>query len=726
VRSSARDEAVTPGRYRTLLDVPMEPGALRAAIAYVLAGFDDDPRHELVIQTMVAPAIRSGVILTRDPETGAPYDVIEYDDESDRTDRVTAGTTRPKRVAIHHDTPGAAIATPAVRRLRALAARLRRRWPGPALEIEFAESRQRMVHVVQVRPVETCRRWTTGDDHGLEASLREAEHVVQACRAPRAGIVGTASALGQMPDWNPAELLGHFPRPLTASVFDHLIADHVWHDARGRLGYRSLPRTRLVVLVAGRPYVDVRSSFNSFLPADTDDDAATRLVDAWLARLRSHPDLHDKVELEIVHTAADFDFASTYQARYAGVLRVRERDAYRRRLRELTAALVTTATGSSLPTAVARIARDARHHTTRTPTGATNDCHLALEMLERCRRTAARCFAVIARHAFVAEALLRSAERRGALSQARRDAFKQSLVTCATRYRVDLARMRGGTLSPAAFMRTYGHLRPGTFDIRSPRYDHRGMPDCATAAAQVRHFAPTPRERRALDLLQREAGLAGDTDALLRYAATAITGREHAKFLMSRPLSDALEQLAAWGATLGISRDGLSFLTLDDLRHVPVASAAAQRRLLRGVIASRRAAHARHATVRLGPLLWDERDVRVARSGPGIPTFVTTASVVARCRQLTSRSAPATNLTGTIVCVEQADPGFDWIFAHAIAGLITRYGGSNSHMTIRCTELDLPAAIGVGDALFARLAAATHVELRCGEGIIRPACDASA
>ena len=58
------------------------------------------------------------------------------------------------------------------------------------------------------------------------------------------------------------------------------------------------------------------------------------------------------------------------------------------------------------------------------------------------------------------------------------------------------------------------------------------------------------------------------------------------------------------------------------------------------------------------------------------------------------------NLTNKIVLIENADPGYDFIFTKNIKGLITKYGGSNSHMAIRCSELNIPAAIGVGDKNF--------------------------
>ena len=52
------------------------------------------------------------------------------------------------------------------------------------------------------------------------------------------------------------------------------------------------------------------------------------------------------------------------------------------------------------------------------------------------------------------------------------------------------------------------------------------------------------------------------------------------------------------------------------------------------------------------------------------------------------------NLKGKIVCIASADPGYDFIFNHEIGGLITKFGGANSHMSIRCAELGLPAYWG--------------------------------
>ena len=60
-----------------------------------------------------------------------------------------------------------------------------------------------------------------------------------------------------------------------------------------------------------------------------------------------------------------------------------------------------------------------------------------------------------------------------------------------------------------------------------------------------------------------------------------------------------------------------------------------------------------------------------------------------------------------------ADPGFDWIFSSSIAGLITEWGGANSHMAIRAGELGIPAIIGSGELYYARWSSAKRLRIDC-------------
>ena len=63
--------------------------------------------------------------------------------------------------------------------------------------------------------------------------------------------------------------------------------------------------------------------------------------------------------------------------------------------------------------------------------------------------------------------------------------------------------------------------------------------------------------------------------------------------------------------------------------------------------------------------------------------------------------------------IENADPGYDFIFNSKISGLITKYGGANSHMAIRCSELSIPAAIGIGETKFEELKFKKFISIDC-------------
>ena len=171
----------------------------------------------------------------------------------------------------------------------------------------------------------------------------------------RNGVAGSTTILGQMPDWNPGELIGSKPRPLAASLFRMLITESVWQEARSRMGYRSVPDTALMIVLAGRPYVDVRASFNSFLPAGmpcADEDA---VVDAWLERLRRYPEYHDKIEFLVAQTVLDFSFRRDFQQRYEGTLSHHSFLDYAERLRRLTNRNVSRDHSSSLALALREV-----------------------------------------------------------------------------------------------------------------------------------------------------------------------------------------------------------------------------------------------------------------------------------------------------------------------------------------------------------------------------------
>ena len=94
------------------------------------------------------------------------------------------------------------------------------------------------------------------------------------------------------------------------------------------------------------------------------------------------------------------------------------------------------------------------------------------------------------------------------------------------------------------------------------------------------------------------------------------------------------------------------------------------------------------------------------------PNFVTLKSI--RAEVVPEADISTTDLRGKIVLIRSADPGYDFLFAKEIGGLVTQFGGANSHMTIRCAELDIPAVIGAGEKNYTVWESAHILRIDCG------------
>ena len=119
-------------------------------------------------------------------------------------------------------------------------------------------------------------------------------------------------------------------------------------------------------------------------------------------------------------------------------------------------------------------------------------------LLEDCKRYGTLPFAGLARAGFIAVQLLQSFVAVGVLSPEEHATFMASVDTVGSRIGHDFSHK-----TKAEFLARYGHLRPGTYDILSPRYDEApdlyfdwtgaradsaGQPRFALSIEQLRHI----------------------------------------------------------------------------------------------------------------------------------------------------------------------------------------------------------------------------------------------
>ena len=113
------------------------------------------------------------------------------------------------------------------------------------------------------------------------------------------------------------------------------------------------------------------------------------------------------------------------------------------------------------------------------------------------------------------------------------------------------------------------------------------------------------------------------------------------------------------------------------------------------------------------PLIFSENDFQVINYNLSKPNFITTQKITANLQDISNIDNKNEDFSDKIIFIENADPGYDWIFTKNPSGLITKYGGVASHMAIRCAELRLPAAIGIGEIIFQKIEDAKTILLDC-------------
>ncbi len=719
VRSSALSEdgwlESAAGRYESVLDVARTPEAITDAVDTVFASYaTDEAENQVLVQEMLLDVAVSGVVMTRTHALGAPYYVVNFDDTSARTDTVTGGSDA-RTIFLHRESPlrdelrtllGPVLST--VQHIEKLVGH-------DSLDIEFAVTRDGLMHILQVRPIAVTHAGTPIDDEQIARSLTQARRFLAEHRAPSPTLVGRTTRYSVMTDWNPAEIIGTKPKRLASSLYRYLITDDIWAQQRAEYGYRDVRPCPLLIDIVGHPYVDVRATFNSFVPATLPDDLARRLVEHYLAVLEEQPVLHDKVEFDVLFTCLTPDFdARSSRLRDAGFS---ETD-----IAALREALCTvTAQGfgrvdadlAQLPVLDARV-RDIRS----SPLPPLERAYL---FLETARRFGTLTFSHLARAAFVATSLLRSMEDLGVIPRDENDAFLSSIETVLGRLQSDGRAVQRGTLGWDAFVEEYGHLRPGTYDLTSPCYRAeaeeylRPVVDAPADAEGATAQTWSDDTRRAISDTLRETGLPDDVDRFESFVRHAIAGREEGKFVFTRALSDALECLAEFGASVGMTRDDLAHIGIHDLFACRQVMSDPGAFLARRVLEGRDAYHVAQG-VSLPGQIADDVDLVCFEQQAAEPNFVTQHTVEAAA--VAAPLTPDVDVDGAIVLIPNADPGYDWLLARDIAGLVTMYGGANSHMAVRAAELSLPAAIGVGELQYRELESATVIRLDCASRTI--------
>jgi len=709
------------GAFESLLNVVCEKESIKNAIKEVIASYDDDITNQVLVQPMVVNVAMSGVVMSHVLDDGSPYHVINYDDKTGLTDTVTSGSTINKTIYIYNGVNEKDFDSKYLKIVLSLIRNLKENFPNIPIDIEFAIDKYYNIFLLQVRKITTVGKWNQKINKQVSSRMLFLKEYVSTLMKRRLNLFGNRTLLGFMPDWNPAEMIGVVPHPLSMSLYRELITKSTWRVAREKMGYREIPNIDLMVSLFGRVYIDVRASINSFLPKGIEDSVAEKLVNAYINRLDKNPQLHDKIEFDVVQTAFDFSFDDNFAERYPNLLNNKELQSYKNALKKITINAIKLEENSSLRSALKDIEFLKEIQIKNNISTDLNSFSIADQinnLVNQCIKYGTLPFSILARHGFIAESLLRSAVKKEAFTEERLKEFRRSIVTVAGEMSHDFNSVLTKELTQEQYLDKYGHLRPGSYDILSPNYTNRK--DLFDGQTIREHestisFELTNKENDKINKLLKESELITiNAKELILYAEESIKGREYAKFIFTKHLSSILELVAKWGEIIGFNREQLSMLTINEILEILVSPLATDLKSYFEKKIDKADENFKIASsFKLSYLIRSIRDVHIVPMQRSSPNFIGNQRIEAEIVELTPYLENIPNLKGKIICIEGADPGYDWIFTRNIAGLITKYGGANSHMAIRCAEYNLPAAIGCGEQPFERVVYSRKCLLDC-------------
>lgn len=659
--------------------------------SYKRDGLSD--KEYIFVQHQLTNVILSGVALSVEPQLGKPYFLINCD-ESGSTNSVTSGKCN-RYIYIARDL---ILSNSLESRLCKAFLEIERICLQKCLNIEFAVTESEKIYIFQVRRLK------------FEDFPVKYKEIIKRKNTYKTNYASNSVLLSDMAFWNPSEIIGDSPRPLTFSLYSNLVTEYAWNKGIAEIGYFPIPK-QIMEKIGNKPYINLEIVFKALTPSNINVELREKLVNYYCDLLKSNKCLHDKIEFKIVFTCFDFnslkklsllaDFG--FSAAEIATLSSELFQMTKKIIEEYNYWVAQDLTKlSKIESELNRCKEEINTHE------GTDIVATIAYLLQLIRNYGIIPFARHARCAFIAQSLCHSLVDTGQITSEQLDTFMYGIDTVAKELQLDIQQYNNNQISKKTIEEKYGHLRANTYDITSLTYKEIGIDNIfRTSNIDCKHVEKCV-EQLSVKFPKTNIDLAP-------FLKDAIVQREYFMFVFTKALSYTIELIQKLADLLHIAYDDMSYLSIEDILNIsfPLKQSLAE------IIEHNKVKFELDQNIILPPVITEAKDFDIIKIDKSIPNYITNKIVVGDVCILSNSSGERSKITGKILVIENADPGFDWIFAQGtMIGLITKYGGMASHMAIRCMEFGLPAAIGCGELIYDSVANAKQVRLNCLDKVV--------
>jgi len=664
---------------------------------------------QIIIQEQSNDVIISGVCLTRNLKNNSPYYIINFDDKSTYTDTVTGGLVGDK-VEIIRNIDMKSIPSKwkklivSIREIESLL-------PNLALDIEFAINKKKEIIIFQVRPLAANSKYPEYND---EKIFNQHEKIKNIYKKEISNLGNGDVILSDMGFWNPAELIGDRPFPLGESLFNEILMDGIWNSSLLSLGY-SNSKGSLSTKIGNKPYINLKKSFETLIPKDIPNELQKKLIKYYNKKLKSNPQYHDKLEFEIVLSSFNMNTSNSINELLENGFNINEAAQIRNSLYKLTKNIFKNYKIIFLndTKSIHQLIKNFKYIST-TKDNWKNTLAALVSYMDQIKNNGTPQFCRAARLTFIAKDFIKSFIDHNPKYQEDGDLLLSKIKTVSSVMQEDLAMIQDSK-NRIGFFEKYGHLRPDTYNINNKRYDQMKnlLSKKTRQDTESNNKSINPELIKDISISLKELKLNIDYKGFVNFLNSSIKNREKYKFEYSKVISGVIEMIADVGTIMGINRQDLAYIDYQTLKMISNSNmnVSSAHEICKSLITSRKDDHEVLNHISLPSLLFNLQDLTLIANHTVLPNFITNEIVESKIINI--KKQETTNITNKIVVIDNADPGYDWIFSYKIKGLITLYGGLASHMAIRCAEFNIPAAIGCGTLVYETVNTSEKILLDC-------------